>query len=260
MWNPEAYANHSAAQLKWAQELRSRLALRGDESVLDVGCGDGKITADIAQALAEGRVVGVDSSVEMIAYAARAFPLALYPNLCFANADARALPFSKTFDLIFSNAALHWIDDHPAFLAGASRALRQGGRLVFSCGGRGNAADVFQVIDDLATLPPWRDYFNSFHIPYFFYTPDEYGPWLRQAGFGVQRLELVPKDMTHAGAEGLASWIRTTWMPITERVPENEREKWIDDFLQAYLSRFPLDPAGLAHVAMVRLEVEARRG
>jgi hypothetical protein len=109
MWNPEDYAQHSDAQLKWARELRSRLNLRGDESLLDVGCGDGKITADFAKTIANGRVIGVDSSPEMVNYASQTYPTSQYPNLQFLCMDARSLVLAETFDVVFSNATLHWV-------------------------------------------------------------------------------------------------------------------------------------------------------
>lgn len=257
MWNPEDYAKHSDAQLKWAQELRQNLDLRGNESVLDVGCGDGKVTADFSMALPSGRVVGVDSSAQMIAYATHTYAAARYPNLSFACVDARHLDFDSEFDLVFSNATLHWVDNHQAFLQGASRALRRGGRLVISCGGQGNALDVLQVFSSVVASKPWSDYFDDFHNPYFFYGDQDYTLWLEEAGFKVERLELVPKDMTHQGNEGLAGWIRTTWMPFTHCVPERERDHFIAYFVDQYLERIPLDEAGLAHVQMVRLEVNA---
>lgn len=256
-WNPEDYAKNSDVQLKWAQELRQNLSLQGNESVLDVGCGDGKITADLATTLPRGRVIGVDRSPEMIAYAARNYPAKQYPNLTFACVDARSLDFDQEFDLCFSNAALHWVDDHPAFLRGASRSLRRGGRLVISCGGRGGAADVLQVFSELTSREPWQRYFDSFHNPYFFYGDQDYSPWLEKTGFKVERLELVPKDMTHPGKEGLAAWIRTTWLPFTQSVPETQRDDFITHFVETYLERMPLDQNGSAHIRMVRLEVSA---
>jgi trans-aconitate 2-methyltransferase len=259
MWNPEDYAKNSDAQLKWAQELRSRLDLKGDEIVLDVGCGDGKITADFAAALAQGKVVGVDSSPEMIAYAQRTYPQSQHSNLTFACEDARSLSFEPVFDLVFSNATLHWVGDHPAFLRGAYQALRSSGKLIISCGGQGNAAAVLQVFATVMAQPPWQPYFVDFPNPYFFHGLEEYGQWLPAAGFGIQRLELVPKDMTHTGAEGLAAWIRTTWMPFTHCVPEPDRDRFIADFMQSYLSRHPIDSDGRTHVSMVRLEVEAEK-
>jgi trans-aconitate methyltransferase len=256
-WNPEDYAKNSDAQLKWAQELRKNLNLKGNESVLDVGCGDGKITADFARTLPQGRVTGVDSSPEMIAYATRTYPPQDYPNLTFVCVDARCLEFDQEFDLCFSNAALHWLDNQQAFLYGANRALRRGGRLIISCGGKGTAKDVLQVFSEIISNQPWKCYFDEFRNPYFFSSDRDYAVWLKEAGFTIERLELVPKDMTHPGKEGLAGWLRTTWMPITQYVPEHERDTFIDQAVEAYLERFPLDQNGLTHVYMVRLEVNA---
>jgi trans-aconitate methyltransferase len=231
--------------------------LQGDESVLDVGCGDGKITADFSTALPKGQVVGVDSSPEMIAYATSTYTVTQYPNLAFACVDACSLDFDREFDLCFSNATLHWVDNHQAFLNGASRALRIGGRLVISCGGQGNASDILQVFSELVSSDSWKNYFEAFHNPYFFYGEQDYALWLEKAGFNVERLELVPKYMTHSGKEGLAGWIRTTWMPFTHCAPESKRDNFIAHFVETYLERIPLDQNGLAHVRMVRLEVNA---
>ncbi|KJH70650.1 SAM-dependent methyltransferase [Aliterella atlantica CENA595] len=257
MWNPEDYAKNSDAQLKWARELRAKLDLQGNESVLDVGCGDGKITADFAVALPRGKVVGVDSSTQMIDYATRTYADTKYPNLSFACIDARSLEFDDEFNLVFSNATLHWVDNHQAFLQGVSRALRSGGRLIVGCGGKGCAVDVLQVFSELVASKPWSDRFDNFYNPYYFYSDEEYAVWLEESGFKVEQLALVPKDMTHHGKEGLAGWIRTTWMPFTHRVPENEREYFISSFVDTYLEQIPLDKDGLAHVRMVRLEVNA---
>lgn len=255
-WNPQDYAKNSEAQLKWARELRSRLSLNGSESVLDVGCGDGKITTDFALALVHGQVIGIDRAPEMITFAQQTYSL---QNLSFTCMDARSLTFSNQFDLIFSNAVLHWVDDHRAFLAGASRALKPNGQLITSCGGTGDAFDILAAFAETVTQDPWRIYFPTFHNPYYFYSPVEYEPWLKAAGLIVERLELVPKDMTHSGESGLAAWLRTAWLPFTHAVPELQRERFISDVTQAYLAKFPLDANGLAHVRMVQLEVEARR-
>jgi trans-aconitate 2-methyltransferase len=257
IWNPEDYAKNSDAQLMWARELRQSLDLQGIQSILDVGCGDGKITADFAATVPQSRVVGVDSSSHMIAYATRTYTATQYPNLSFACVDARCLDFEHEFDRVFSNATLHWVDNHRAFLEGASRALQNGGQLVISCGGKGNAADILQVFSEITANEPWNQYFDNFYNPYFFYGDQDYATWLKETGFKIERLELVPKDMTHRGKEGLAAWIRTTWMPFTSRVPENERDIFITHFVDRYLAQTPLDQNGSAHVRMVRLEVNA---
>ena len=258
-WDPEDYAKNSSAQLVWARELISRLALKGDENILDVGCGDGKITAEFAAAVPRGSLLGIDSSAAFVDYAREHYPPAAFPNLHFEQMDARRIRTDQTFDLIFSNAVLHWVDDHPAFLAGCARALKPGGRLIVSCGGAGNAAEVISELAELIRQPRWAAYFSGFQVPYHFYSTDPYQAWLPEAGFSTTRLELVEKDMVHPGREGLAGWIRTTWLPYTARLPEDQREEFIDAVVDAYLSTRPLDDLGRSHVRMVRLEVEAYR-
>jgi trans-aconitate 2-methyltransferase len=253
-WNPTEYAQNSDAQQGWARELLHEVKLQGSEAILDVGCGDGKITADFAKTLPNSRVVGIDNSAEMIEYASRTYPQTIYPNLSFEQVDARSLNFQEEFDLCFSNAALHWVDDHQAFLRGASQVLRSGGRLVVSCGGQGNAAEVLRVFAALMVLDEWQQYFHDFNNTYSFYSDKDYAVWLAETKFKIEQLRLVPKDMTHQGRTGLSNWIRTTWMPFTHCIPIEQREDFIEHFVDKYLEAHPLDQWGYAHVAMVRLE------
>lgn len=257
-WNAAEYAANSAVQQSWARELIARLHLRGDERILDVGCGDGKVTAEIARAVPHGLTTGVDASAEMIAFARKTFPAKKNPNLTFQICDARQLEkLPARFNLIFSNAALHWVDDHEAILRGAAGVLKSGGRLVVSCGGKGNAHDVFLALRPEMRLKRWCNFFRRMPMPYFFYAPGDYEKWLPKAGFKINRLELAPKDATYEGAAGFATWLRTTWIPYVQRVPENLREEFIAAVTQRYLAKHPPDISGQVHVRMVRLEIEA---
>jgi trans-aconitate methyltransferase len=259
-WNPSDYAANSAVQQAWARELIGRLALRGDESVLDVGCGDGKITAELARALPRGRVVGVDASAEMIAFARETFPSRAVKNLRFEICDARKLgSVPGPFDLVFSNAALHWVDDHEAVLRGAAAVLKPGGRLMISCGGKGNAHDVFLAFRPEMRSARWREFFRRMAPAYFFHAPEDYQQWLPRAGFKVLSLKLAPKNAVYAGAEGFATWLRSTWLPYVQRVPENLREEFIAAVTKRYLAKHPPDAEGQVQVGMVRLEIEAER-
>ena len=234
------------------------MKLQGHESLLDVGCGDGKITADFARLLPRGRVTGVGSSPEMVAYARQAYPSASYPNLGFEVGAAEALDAKLgSFDWVFSNATLHWVPDQPGFLRGAREVLHPGGRLILSCGGRGNAAQVLEVFEQVGRQPRWNQYFHRFTNPYHFHSPEKYQVRLTEAEFRANRCELVPKDMTHTGVAGLAAWIRTTWMPFTQQVPPEQESHFIEAIVTTYLDVHPLDGAGCSHVRMVRLEVEA---
>ncbi len=259
-WNPEDYARNSSAQLVWAKELIARQQLRGDEAILDVGCGDGKVTAAIAEAVPRGAVLGVDSSAGFVAYARAHYPPERHPNLRFEQMDAQDLSCDGPFDLIFSNAVLHWVKDHPAFLRGCHRLLKPGGRLVISCGGAGNAAEVNTATERLMQQERWIGYFSGYTRPYYFYSPDDYRSWLPEAGLAANRLELVAKDMVHEGRAGLMGWLRTTWLlPFIPYLPEALRDTFTNALADIYLASHPLDASGRSHVKMVRLEVEARK-
>ncbi len=244
-------------QQSWARELIAKLKLGGDEHILDLGCGDGKVTAEIARALPRGSVTGTDASAEMIAFAQKAFPPSKISNLKFFVADAREICFPTKFNLVFSNAALHWVDDHEAILRGTASVLKPGGRLVLSCGGKGNAHAVFLALRPEMRLKRWREFFRKMPMPYFFYAPADYEKWLPKFGFQINLLQLAPKDAAYDGAAGFATWLRTTWIPYVQRVPENLREEFIQAVTQRYVAKHPADAAGKVHVRMVRLEIDA---
>lgn len=256
-WNAADYAANSVVQQTWARELIAKLNLVGDEQILDVGCGDGKVTAEIARAVPRGSVTGIDASPQMVAFAKKTFLAKKFPNLRFCVMDARKIKFERRFDVVFSNAALHWVDDHQAILRDAAAVLKSGGRLMVSCGGRGNAQDVFVALRPEMRLARRRKFFRAMPRPYFFYAPEDYEKWLPRFGFKIQSRKLAPKDATYEGADGFAAWLRTTWIPYVQRVPDSLREEFIAAVTARYISKHPPDQSGLVHVRMVRLEIDA---
>jgi len=288
-WNAADYAANSAAQQIWARELIAQLHLRGNELILDVGCGDGKVTAELARAVPKGSVTGIDASPEMIRFARKTFPSGKHPNLEFQVLDAREISFAALsdpkrrrlisnsnprspalsplgrgegdeeawFDIVFSSSVLHWVADHPAFLRGAAACLRPGGRLVVSCGGKGNAQDVFVALRPEMRLKQWCKFFRKMGKPYFFHSPTEYEKWLPRFGFKTYSVRLSPKDAVYQGRDRFAAWLRTTWLPYIQRVPEDLREEFITGVVARYLAKHPPDMECRVHVRMVRLEIDA---
>ena len=258
-WDSEDYARHSSAQQEWALELIGKLGLRGHEAVLDIGSGDGKVTAALAARVPVGSVLGIDSSPDMVQRARASYPPESHSNLRFLRRDALALDFEESFEVVFSNATLHWVRDHLQVLRGAARALKHGGRLLLQMGGRGNARAILEVLEVLTRERPWDAWLADLPFPYGFYGPEEYRGWLAQAGLAARRVELIPKLMRQQGAEGLAGWVRTTWLPYTQAVPEGRRQEFVDQVVRRYLALRPPGPDGTVTVRMVRLEVEASR-
>jgi trans-aconitate 2-methyltransferase len=258
-WDPTDYDRSSSAQYNWAMTLIDGLDLKGDERILDIGCGDGKVTAHLAGLVPNGSVLGVDLSGEMISFAKTKYLSEKHPNLSFKIGDASRLSFQEEFDQVVSFACLHWVKDHLPVLGGVRRSLKPGGKMLFQFGGKGNAARILDLTHDLVKSPRWIEYFRDFSFPYNFYGPEEYGIWLASAGLLPRRLELVPKDMVQHGRQGLEGIIRATWLPYTERLPEGLRQEFISEVASRYLESSPLDKDGLVHVQMMRLEVVAEK-
>ena len=256
-WNAEDYKKHSSGQKLWADELLAKLELNGSEKVLDLGCGDGKITVELAKLLPNGSVIGGDYSPAMIELAKSQYEDKL-ANLSFSLIDASKLEFEEEFDYIFSNAALHWVKDHRPVVEGMYKSLKPNGKILLQMGGQGNAADIIEVINEIIEQD-YPEEFRDFDFPYGFYGTAEYRELLTGCGFNVDRLELIPKDMLHEGKSGLAAWLRTTWLPYTHRIAKSQRDTFIDQISSLYLEKFPLDSKNKAHVAMVRIEVAASK-
>ncbi len=258
-WNAVDYSQNSSEQQRWGQELIDKLNLEGSERVLDIGCGHGKLTAAIAKRLPNGSILGIDNSSEMVKFARSGFPASQYPNLSFKLLDARDLDFREEFDVIFSNAVLHWVLDHQPVLNGIYQSLKPNGRILLQMGGKGNAGEMVTVIHAMIEQEKWSAYFTRFTFPYGFYGTEEYQDWLTQAGFQVEYVNLIPKDMVHKGKDGLCGWIRTTWLPYLERIPQDLREDFIDEAADAYIKNHPVNNNGDVHLTMMRLEVRAKK-
>jgi trans-aconitate methyltransferase len=258
-WNPKDYAQHSRAQESWARELLSQIALRPDDSVLDIGCGDGRTTAALAQRVPQGKVVGVDLSADMVAHAASQHCRPPIKNLTFRQADAAALPFEEEFSVVFSNATLHWVPDQHAAVRGIARALRPGGRVIAQFGGQGNVADVAASFEHVIHRPRWRDLATLGDMPYHFHPATTYDGWLRESGMAIHECRLIPKDMVHDNVDTFIGWLRTAWHPYTAGVPLEVRDAFLDETSRHYLARYPLDDQGKVHVATVRLQVRAKK-
>lgn len=258
-WNPEDYEKNSAAQYSWAKQIITGLDLKGNERILDIGCGDGKNTIEIAGSVRKGSVLGIDSSLEMISLAQKRQSLSCSNNLEFAYGDASNLKFDGEFDLVVSFACLHWVKDHVPVLVGIKNSLKPGGRTFLQFGGQGNASALFNAAHKIISGQEWQNYFSGFSFPYAFYAPLEYVKYLENTGLRTRRVELIPKEIIHTSKESLIGWMRTTWLPYLERVPEHRREEFLLDIIEEYLHNHPADDQGCIHVHMMRLEVEADR-
>lgn len=209
-WQAERYQQHAGFVAELGQPVVELLAPRPGERILDLGCGDGALTARLLETGC--RVIGVDGAPDMIR---RARERGLDAHLV----DGHELAFDAEFDAVFSNAALHWMKRDPAAVVrGVARALRPGGRFVGEMGGHGNVAAVVTAL--VATLDA-RGLDGAAAIPWYFPTPDDYHELLETAGFAVETIELIPRPTPLP--TGMAGWLETFAAPFLGLLPEAER-------------------------------------
>jgi trans-aconitate methyltransferase len=257
-WNAAAYRQISALQEWLAGKSLSTVELRGDEHVLDVGCGDGRLTAAIAARLPRGRAVGCDVSHQMVEFAARSFAASAHPNLCFAVADAARLPWRAAFDLVVSFNALHWVLDLDAPLAGIAAALRPGGRAALRFVPAAPRRSLEDVIEDTCALPAWAAAFTAHRKPFVHPAADDYAQRAERAGLTVVNRAVVQEAWDFGSREAFAAFADTTFVAWTSQLPAERRAAFIAEVLDRYAAVTPPPPAPHAFV-FSQLELKLQR-
>jgi trans-aconitate 2-methyltransferase len=235
-WKASDYAQISALQAAMAEEVLSLLQLEGSERILDVGCGNGKNTSEIAARVPRGSVVGVDFSAAMVAFAASHYDELTHPNLEFAAADARHLPFGPEFDLIVSFNALHWIPEQELALRSIHSALKPAGLAQLRLVPSGERKSLENVIEETRLSSRWTEYFKSFHDPYLHLTPEEYAALAEQNGFEVRRQHTQAKEWDFESRDAFHAFGMVTFVEWSQHLPESERPAFVDDVLDRYRS------------------------
>jgi len=197
------YREASAHQKRWGADMIDGLALRGDEAILDVGCGDGLLSLELARRVPAGSVLGIDASPDMIATASRLSA----PNLTFQRLDVADLDVVAGFDLIFSNAALHWVLDHERLARASLAALRPGGAVRWNFGGAGNCANLIDSLRAVLACAPYDRAFAGFVWPWRMPGRDEFAALLVGTGFHDVRVELENRDKLFADTAQMVAWM-----------------------------------------------------
>jgi trans-aconitate 2-methyltransferase len=233
-WHATEYVRESSLQQAMADDVLARLTLDGNERVLDVGCGDGKITAEIAARVLRGSVVGVDPSRDMIAFASSRFLPPAVTNLRFEQADARRLPFRGEFDLVVSFNALHWVPEQAATLRSIRDALTPNGRAVFRMVPAGPRESLEDVIEEVRQRPRWAGMFEGFRRPYVHFSTDEYRVLAQTAGFRVDRASVEDRAWDFGTREGFVAFAEATFVEWTNHLPKSDWAAFITDVLDRY--------------------------
>jgi len=208
-WNAEEYHRVSAPQFKWGQRVLGKLALRGDECVLDAGCGTGKLTRLLIENLPSGRVVGIDLSRNMVRHAQQNLQSDFGDRVRFVAADLVALPFHNSFDGIFSTASFHWVLDHDVLFRSLYEALRPAGWLHAQCGGGPNLACLRQRVRGLSQTAEFSNWLGKFSEPWFFSDVKSAASRLRAAGFENIETDLEQASFAASNGQEFQQYLRT---------------------------------------------------
>ena len=246
-WDAESYDRHAAPQLAWGQIVLERLDLNGDETVLDAGCGSGKVTAMLLERLPEGRVIGVDASPEMIEKAEAA--IGGDPRVELRVGNLLDLEVDEPVDAIFSSAVFHWVLEHERLFQRLHAALRPGGRLETQCGGTGNIAEIERVIDSLGGDERFSAYLRPEQRAWNYASVGDTELRLQKAGFETEHVWLQPWPVTPCDPRGFLSTVILPWH--FDRLPEDLHDEGRD----AVLGGMPRPRV----VEYVRLNISARR-
>lgn len=245
-WDAATYDRVSDPQVAWARDLLGRLDLRGDETVLDAGCGSGRVTRMLLELVPRGRVVAVDAAPSMVEQARAALPPDRVEVL--PATDLTELELGEPVDAVFSNAVFHWIEDHDALFRRLHAALRPGGGLVAQCGGAGNVEAFLRAATEAGSRAPFGEYLRGWTGPWRFEAPGPTEDRLRRAGFDEARCWLSPAPVVPPEP---FEYLRTVCLGChLQALPEELRDDFVTAVAECYGHPLELD--------YVRLNIEAR--
>ncbi len=252
-WNAKEYERLGDPMTRWGGQVLERLQLNGDETVLDGGCGTGRVTEQLLAKLPRGKVIGVDASSKMIEQARERF--AGNPQVSLLVADLTTIELPEPIDAILSTATFHWIKDHDKLFAQLAKILKPGGQLVAQCGGATNIAGVMEAIEEVMRSPTYAAAFAGWDSPWLYATPDETTERLTRAGFTDIHTWLNPEPTVLSSRDHLADYLQTIVLgQHVLKLPTDQHRPFAEAVADARLRRF-----GQPQIDYVRLNIVARK-
>jgi SAM-dependent methyltransferase len=243
-WDPERYARNARFVADLGAAVVELLAPQAGERILDLGCGDGVLTAKLAAMRCD--VIGVDASAAQVAAAQK---LGVDARVL----DGEHLAFNNEFDAVFSNAALHWMCRPDEVIAGVHRALRPAGRFVAEMGGYGCVAKIKKALVDALNR---RGIDGESAAPWYFPTVEDYSARLQNAGFAIRYIALIPRPTPLPG--DVTGWLETFAESFTSRLPAAEGPAYISEVQEALRPQL-CDALGKWTADYVRLRFSATK-
>lgn len=222
----EKYKKASSHQKEWANKILSELSFNGSETILDLGCGDGTITNQLAEMVPAGKVVGIDASEGMITTALK---YKKSTNVHFEQKDINEISYTDEFDCIFSNATLHWVKDHKLLLKNIFKALKNNGTLRLNFAADGNCSHFFKVIQQAIDEDDYCQYFKGYSWPWFMPTISAYQKLAKEAEFSQIEIWGENADRYFEDTETMIKWVdQPSIVPFLKHIPQSKKENFRD--------------------------------
>ena len=251
----EKYKKASKHQKQWGDSLIGELSLNGNEAILDLGCGDSRVTEELANLVPAGSVLGIDASEGMIASARSREK----DNLQFTRMDINDMNFHTMFDVIFSNAALHWVKDHKKLVKNTFPALKPGGMILWDFAGDGNCANFFETCQHKIQSEKYRSWFTDFEWPWYMPAKADYEKIFANSDFSSFVITEVVRDTYFSDAGEMIKWIdQPSIVPFVSILPDGIREEFRQDVIDEMLEK-TLQPDGRCFESFRRIHVTARK-
>lgn len=232
------YHYNSRPQWELAFQILRDYPLKGNETILNVGCRSGRVAAYLANKLNDGKVIAIDSNDCMIEFAGFNFCPRLYSNLRFIQNDTLENYFSNVIDVAVSFSSLHWFPEQKIFLSKLHQALKPGGKVLFLIPAT-PVKEVSDVFADLSAKEEWRDYFKNYVHPRKKYTAEEYRSLLQEAGFKEIEIDVIPFHYAFDTKRDLIDWWGA-FSPFLRTLPIEKRCAFLSDFCQCFIRHHPL--------------------
>ena len=238
-WNAEVYDRIGTPMRRWAQQLIADLHLRGDETVLDAGCGSGSVTFDLLEHLPNGKIYALDSSPDMVAKLQASLDERGVRNVVARQADLTDFALPEPVDVVFSNAVFHWIPDDDGLFSALFRATEPGGRLRAQCGGAGNIDRLMEATHAVQAREPYAQHLGAASEFRKYRTPEQVREAMERNGWRDARAQLFPSDVTFDDHDHAALYLRTI---ILQRhvngLPEELGERFLRNVIAETEKRF----------------------
>jgi len=252
-WKPKIYSKLSIVQDITAQKLLSILKINEKDIILDVGCGDGKITAQLSNIAKNGSVLGIDKSLNMIDFAVNTYCEQQYPNLNFQIKSAENIRYNESYDLIFSSFALQWFKDKNSFFVKAHKSLRSDGKIAIVAP-VGVSPELEQAIQVVINSPEWFSYYKNFHPGWYFSSPKFITHLVKENCFNITYSSTYVQEVRFQSLDEFEKYI-LLWFPYLKPLKETQRKVFFSEVINEYCKILPinLDDSVIMRVPIISL-------